>query len=129
MADLALLLLIFFMTTTYFQVERGPTVTLPGAVQGEERGREDAVTLHVDAAGALFWNGRPLAVSLLGERMAEEKTSRAVRRVMVYADRTTPFEKIFPVLQGLRGDQAVPVILAVEPEKRGGGVQNKEESS
>jgi biopolymer transport protein ExbD len=126
MADLALLLLIFFMTTTYFQVERGPTLTLPGASHGEERSREDAVVLHVDAGGSLFWEGRPVAVTTLAEQLAEERKKRAVRRVMIYADRTTPFDKIYPVLQGLRGEIPVPVVLAVEPI--GTGVPIKEES-
>lgn len=127
MADLALLLLIFFMTTTYFQVERGPTLTLPGATHGDERTREDAVVLHVEAGGSLFWEGRPVNISTLSNRLTEEKKKRAVRRVLIYADRTTPFESIYPVLQGLRGEVPVPVVLAVEPIDA--GVPIKEESS
>ena len=45
MIDVVFLLLIFFMTTTYFQVERGPTLTLPGASHGKDSSREDAVVL------------------------------------------------------------------------------------
>jgi biopolymer transport protein ExbD len=127
MADLALLLLIFFMTTTYFQVEKGPTLTLPGAAHGEDSGREDAVVLHIDSGGLLFWNGRPAAVSTLAERLAAERSRHAIRRVLIYADRATPFARVYPVLQGLRGEVPVPVVLAVEPVD--GGVPVKEESS
>lgn len=115
MADLALLLLIFFMTTTYFQVERGPALTLPGAAHGEEKSREDAVVLHVDPGGALYWGGRVVPVASLDDRLRAEREKRMVRRVMLYADRTTPFEKVHPVLQGLRGDRPLAIILAVEP--------------
>ncbi len=118
MADLALLLLIFFMTTTFFQVERGPVLSLPTASQGQERSRENAVMLRVDAAGVLYWEGRRQSLAGLAQRLEKEQSRRTVERVFLYADASTEFENVFPVLQGLRGVSPVPLVLAVEPESR-----------
>ena len=128
MADLALLLLIFFMTTTFFQVERGPTISLPEAENSEERSREDAIMLHVDVAGALYWDGRPQPMEELSQRFDAMQKRRPVSRVLMYADATTPFDFVYPVLQALRGENPIPVVLAVDPIATGVGTETKEDA-
>lgn len=123
MADIALLLLIFFMTTTYFQVERGPAMTLPSAVQGEERSREGSAIVHITASGELFWNGVGIDLSTLTQRITVGRETRQVDRVLLYADGTTHFDQIYPVLRGLRSNTPLAVVLAVEPGKANPGMQ------
>ena len=117
MADLALLLLVFFMTTTFFQVERGPSVDLPGAAAFEERSREDAILLHVTPQGSVYWNGVEQDIASLGARVEQERSEKGVRRILLFADRATPFDRVFPLLQGLRGSSPLPIVLAVDPNK------------
>jgi biopolymer transport protein ExbD len=51
MADIAFLLLIFFMVTTIFKLEDGLTVTLPRAETAAKQKRERIMRVWIDAAG------------------------------------------------------------------------------
>jgi biopolymer transport protein ExbD len=51
MADIAFLLLVFFMATTIFRLEEGLTVTLPRAEMGERVPREKIAHVWIDASG------------------------------------------------------------------------------
>ena len=53
MADIAFLLLIFFLTSTIFRLENGLAVRLPAAESGERVTREDVSTIWVDRAGRM----------------------------------------------------------------------------
>ncbi|MGD8394319.1 MAG: biopolymer transporter ExbD [Candidatus Eiseniibacteriota bacterium] len=51
MADIAFLLLVFFMATTIFRLEEGLTVTLPRAEMGERVPREKIAHVWIDGQG------------------------------------------------------------------------------
>lgn len=53
MADIAFLLIIFFMVTTIFKLEEGLPISLPRSEAGEKIPREKIAHIWVDAAGTV----------------------------------------------------------------------------
>ncbi len=51
MADIAFLLLIFFIVTTIFRIEQGLNVVLPRAEAGEKLPRQNLANIYIDTAG------------------------------------------------------------------------------
>src|SRR5690606_4427171 len=51
MADIAFLLLIFFIVTTIFRIEQGIPIVLPRAEAGEKLPRQHLVNIYIDARG------------------------------------------------------------------------------
>lgn len=115
MADLAMLLLIFFLTTTYFQAEAGPVVSLPPAARGEEQSDDGSWALFVQADGGLFLQGHAVARTEIAAQLAEGRVSGRLVRLFVHADRALPFGAVYPILGELAGDEPFPVLLVVEP--------------
>ncbi|HYQ95832.1 MAG TPA: biopolymer transporter ExbD, partial [Candidatus Eisenbacteria bacterium] len=67
MADIAMLLLIFFLSTTIFKGREALSVRLPGATTGEHFAREQAIRVWIGPRGEIAFNDA--AVPL--ERVAE----------------------------------------------------------
>jgi biopolymer transport protein ExbD len=76
MADVAFLLLIFFIATTIFDVEQGITLLLPG-VGGKTTkvNPKNVMRITTDAAGSVFVDGKPVQVEnvqgITEKRLAE----------------------------------------------------------
>ncbi len=121
MADVAMLLLIFFLTTTYFQAEAGLEVALPEATQGEDRGADGSWTLHLVEDGTLYLDGRAVRPDEASALLREARRGGRVDRVFLYADRRLPFGQVYPVLAGLRGPESLAVLLIAEPEPEAAG--------
>ena len=115
MADLALLLLIFFLTTTYFQAEEGPRLELPVAAAGGEESEEGTWSLHLGADGMLRLQGEDVSREEAAERVGEARRAGRVARLLFYAERSLPFVAVYPVLEALRGEVDLPVLLMSEP--------------
>ncbi len=76
MADIAFLLLIFFMVTTIFKMEDGLPVTLPRAETAQKQNREKIMHIWIDGGGNIAINDKlvqvlqieDILVAMLGER-------------------------------------------------------------
>jgi biopolymer transport protein ExbD len=53
MADIAFLLIVFFMVTTIFKLEQGLAITLPRSTAGEKIPREKVAHIWIDNQGTL----------------------------------------------------------------------------
>jgi biopolymer transport protein ExbD len=53
MADIAFLLIVFFMVTTIFKLEQGLAITLPRSTAGEKIPREKVAHIWIDHRGTL----------------------------------------------------------------------------
>jgi biopolymer transport protein ExbD len=53
MADIAFLLIVFFMVTTIFKLEQGLAITLPRSTAGEKIPREKVAHIWIDHQGTL----------------------------------------------------------------------------
>ena len=124
MADIAFLLVVFFMVTTVFQVDK-TTVDLPLSGVREEVPRGSAfVVVHDDGAGGVIYkfssgeeNSRD--IEDLAGVYTEVSMMTAISqyyRFVLKADATLPYERIDEVIQVLRKAKAVHVILLTQEE-------------
>ncbi len=117
MADIAFLLIIFFMLTTVFSVDRGLRIELPETAVGDALEiRELVVT--IPAEGSVHLNGKPLPLEALGRRVAEVRRRNPRIPVVVRSDRRVPYGTVADVMDeliqaGVR-DVALPTVPEIE---------------
>ena len=118
MADIAMLLLIFFLSTTIIQSHDSSQVRLPGATAGESLLEETAIRVALSRGGAVTLNDAPIALvdvgSVLGDRLARNPELL----VSLHADARAPYETVALLIEELKAARAPRVALAVE--RRGG---------
>ena len=118
MADIAMLLLIFFMSTAIIQTNQGMAVRLPGAMAGERLRRESMIRVSVGPNGEVAFNDARVALGDVGALLAEKRAARPDLVVALYADARTPYAMVASVLDQLKSARAPRVTLATT--KRGG---------
>jgi len=119
MSDIAFLLLIFFMTTTVFNVDRGPQIKLPTAEKVEKTKRKDTIALYVDRNGNINIDGRYIALELLPDIMTEEVAANPNLTVVFKADRGAEYGRLMEVFQQLQKSRAYKISLSTELETGG----------
>jgi biopolymer transport protein ExbD len=125
MADIAFLLIIFFMLTTSFSPER-TTVELPDSVIRTEVPRDSAIIAITEEGIIRFTDGERPAFALGTAAELGPLTQEVVRYIpdkefLIKADRMVRYELIDAVLEQLRRNGAKKVGLLTE-RKIGGGV-------
>jgi biopolymer transport protein ExbD len=119
MADIAFLLLIFFMVSTVFRTEKGLRVEFPAAeaTKKVEERRKNILHLWVDPAGTAYIDdvAIPTEDIALTVRPRLMKAPRLI--VAVRADKQTPFGEINKVLEELKIAEAVRVNFATVLER------------
>lgn len=119
MSDIAFLLLIFFMTTTVFNVDRGPQIKLPAAEKVEKTKRADTMAIYVDRNGNINVDGRYVALELLTEIMTEAVADNPNLTVILKADRGAEYGRLMEVFQQLQRSHAYRISLSTELETGG----------
>ncbi len=120
MADIAFLLIIFFMLTTVFSVDRGLLIELPETKVGEPvEVREMVIT--IPAEGPVHLDGEPVELQDLGPRVKEARRRNPRRPVVVRSDRRVPYGRVADVMDELIQAGVTDVALPTVPEKGDGG--------
>lgn len=120
MADIAFLLIIFFMLTTSFSPER-TNVKLPESVVRTEVSKNAAIVAIAGDGTIMFTTGEEEAVPLagpdeLGARAKELVTQIPDKEFVVKADRDARYEWIDQVLDALRKNGVRRIGLLTRPE-------------
>jgi biopolymer transport protein ExbD len=119
MADIAFLLLIFFMVSTVFRTEKGLKVEFPAAeatVKVEER-RKDILHLWIDPQGNAYINDVLIPTDDIAFTVKPVLIEHPRLVVAVRADRRTPFGEINKALDQLKIAEAVRVNFATVLER------------
>ena len=136
LADIAFLLLIFFMVTTVFRQERRRDIEMPDAASTEQvdEKRKDILHLWVDPDGTVFINDAIIPTeNISDERMVpsgsrsknisdvvlplfEASEQRLV--VAIRSDRSVPYHMINDITEELRDAGALRVNFATNFEQR-----------
>jgi biopolymer transport protein ExbD len=121
LADIAFLLLIFFMVTTVFRQERPREVERPeaGATEQVDEKRKDILHLWVEEDGAVFINDAQVPIENISGIVGplyEESDRRLV--VAIRADRDVQYNSINQITEELRDGGALRVNFATEIEQR-----------
>jgi biopolymer transport protein ExbD len=116
MADIAFLLLIFFMTTTIFKMEDGLPVTLPRVETSQKQQREMISRIWINREGIISINDKLVAVEnveAIITTMMQEKPSLIVA---FNADDRCPYSVVSDVMEELKRANAVRVSFTSDPE-------------
>jgi biopolymer transport protein ExbD len=116
MADIAFLLLIFFMTTTIFKMEDGLQITLPRAETAQKQQREMIMRIWINHDGIISINDKLVAVDnveAIVVTMLQEKPNLIVA---FNADDRCPYNVVSQVMEELKKANAVRVSFTSDPE-------------
>ncbi len=121
MADIAFLLLIFFMVATTFRRETPRPVEIPDAeaTQRTDEKRKNVLNVYVEQSGAIYINDQLIPSHQVSEviRPIYVETDRRLV-VALRADRDAPYEYVNGVTEELRQANAVRVLFATDVERR-----------
>ena len=78
MADIAFLLIVFFMVTTIFKLEQGLAITLPRSEAGEKIPREKIAHVWIDRQGTILIDD--LVVDLTTSSRSSPRRCARIRR-------------------------------------------------
>jgi len=113
MADIAFLLLIFFLVTTTIDVDKGIGLTLPDPRGEQKKIRSKNITnLLINASGEVLLDSKHVAVTQIKESILEKIRQNPKLIVSLKTDRATPYDIYIAVLDQLKLANARRISLA-----------------
>jgi biopolymer transport protein ExbD len=116
MADIAFLLLIFFLTTTIFRLEQGLAIELPAASSAVRLNRQQAIHVWMDRDERLLVGDREVALASLGGTLAGLAAGGEIT-VSLQIDREVSCETIQRLFAQLRGTKLRNLAFGVRGEE------------
>jgi biopolymer transport protein ExbD len=116
MADIAFLLLIFFMTTTIFKMEDGLPVTLPRVETSQKQQREMVSRIWINREGIISINDKLVAVENIEAIVTNMMQEKPTLIVAFNADDRCPYSVVSDVMEELKRANAVRVSFTSDPE-------------
>ncbi|MFH1380056.1 MAG: biopolymer transporter ExbD [bacterium] len=111
MADMALLLLIFFMASTSTEPPKGVEVDLPKArVQGAE---QDSLYVTIGKDGSIYFDGKQVSLEEMRDLLAM-RSGESDRIVSVTADKNLTYQIIFRALEVFQEQNFLNVVFMSE---------------
>ena len=102
MADIAFLLLIFFLTSTIFRLESGLEVDLPRAEWGVASSRQRSAHVWIDATGQIAIDDYLVGIDEVEGVMAEKLRNNGQLIVSLQIDRGVPYAAVDRLMRHLR---------------------------
>jgi biopolymer transport protein ExbD len=121
LADIAFLLLIFFMVTTVFRKETERNIEWPeaAATQQIDEKRQNIMYVWVEQSGQVFINDRPVDMSDVSAIVAPMWAESGRRlRISLRADARAPYRFIDAVQQEIKEAGAMYVVFATDLERQ-----------
>ncbi len=119
MADIAFLLLIFFMTTTIFKMEDGLPITLPRAETAAKQKREMILRVWIDPVGHISIQDKLVQLKQIKDVMAAALQANPMVIIAFNADHRTPNGIVSDVMEELKKANAVRVSFTSDQETKG----------
>ena len=102
MADIAFLLLIFFLVTTTMNMDKGIGMVLPPAGSGKEVPKKNICHVWINAAGEIALEGNLMPLSALRGDIERRIAENPKLIVSLKSDRATAYEVFIDVLDELK---------------------------
>jgi len=116
MADIAFLLLIFYMSTAILKPDRGMEIDLPRATQGMRQPRELITHIWIDADGRVMVNDLIVDYDELAPILARKLQGNPNLIVALNTDRRTRYVYMDRALAELKKAEAVRVSFTTVPQ-------------
>jgi biopolymer transport protein ExbD len=118
MADIAFLLIIFYMSTTIFRMENGLPVTLPGAESAQRLKNEHLAHVWIGAGGEVSIDDRIVPLDGIAPAVSRKLQQDPALTVAVVADGRVPYRVVARALEELQNAGALSITFTSEPEPR-----------
>ena len=120
LADMAFLLLIFFMVSTTFPQERPRRMPWPEAEATKklDEQRKDILHVFVTEGGEMFINDRLIAVEQMSNLIAPLYRENRQLVISLRADRNTPYSVIYNIQEELQEAGALRLTFYTDLEER-----------
>ncbi|MDM7916906.1 MAG: ExbD/TolR family protein [Candidatus Eisenbacteria bacterium] len=115
MADIAFLLLIFFLTSSLFRLQERVAVDLPEAESGVRASREEGIRLWIDRAGVVTIGERPVAIDEVGPALERALAADPGLTLALQIDRDVPYATVDRLLREIRAVRVRNVTFGSRP--------------
>ena len=127
LADIAMLLLIFFMVTTVFRTDESRQIDFPSAVAAEkiDTERKNIVSVWMEKNGEIWLNDRRFEMNTFAPQVQALASGLVEQRMRVSlsVDRETPYLFVHQLQQELVAVRIVHVVFVTDLERRLQGVR------
>lgn len=115
LADIAFLLLIFFLVTTTIDTDRGIDMVLPPEGEMKEINRKNIISLVINADGLVLLDKNPVEINEIRNVIEERQSQNPNIIISVKTVRDTKYDVYIRVLDQLKKANAQRISIA-EPE-------------
>ncbi|HNR67270.1 MAG TPA: biopolymer transporter ExbD [bacterium] len=115
LADIAFLLLVFFLVTTTVDVDKGLSLSLPEKGQVTEVRKKNIANLLINATGQVMLNEEPIELNMVRERARLMMQENPLIIFSVKTDQKTKYDVYIDVIDQLKQANATRISIA-EPE-------------
>jgi len=112
MADIAFLLLVFFLVTTTIDMDKGIGIILPAEGQELEINKKNILNLLISSSGSVLLGGEAVAISQIDDRVKEEIRKNNKLIISVKAHEKTQYDVYIEVLDQLKKAKATRISIA-----------------
>ena len=112
MADIAFLLIIFFMVTAVFAATKGLEFKLPEQADSPGNERDDAVFIQINQDGSIAVDCKPFLHEDILDYLEPKLLNNPEKPVIIYSDPNAPYQgmiAVYDVLLQAEQDRGLPV--------------------
>jgi len=118
MADIAFLLIVFFMVTTIFKLEQGLAITLPRSTAGEKIPREKIAHIWIDRAGVISIDDMVISVPEIEPMVLGKLRGNPGVIIAFNSDENAPYRIINEAMERLKLANALRIAFTTVPVKQ-----------
>ena len=112
MADIAFLLLVFFLVTTTMDMDKGIGIILPAEGQEIEINKKNILNLLISSSGNVLLGGEAIAINQIDDRVKEEIRKNDKLIISVKAHEKAQYDVYIEVLDQLKKAKATRISIA-----------------
>ena len=112
MADIAFLLLVFFLVTTTIDMDKGLGIILPAEGQELEINKKNILNCLISSSGAVLLGGEPVELKNLSRRVQEKLRENDKLIISVKAHEKAQYDVYIEVLDQLKLAKATRISIA-----------------
>ena len=115
MADIAFLLLVFFLVTTTISMDKGISLVLPSEGNELEVNRKNIVNILMNESGKVLLDDKPIRVNDIGGKVEKKLSSNPNLIFSVQTHPRTKYQDYLKVLDQLKEAKATKISIANPP--------------
>ncbi|AYV56967.1 ExbD/TolR family protein [Leptospira kmetyi] len=121
MADIAFLLLVFFMVTSVLDTDPDIPIALPDVPGGEQLNKKIAnIYLSADPSRTVFYNSIKMPINEAINNIRAKLTTTPDLKVLIHADKELPYAELDQVFETLQEAGALKISLVTKTTQGGG---------